>query len=168
MDGNLKLIKLKIMWRKETKGNLVKKHKGVNIYITSEGMFFCDCNNNSDLYENKTFNSEKLQSLEKAIDSFEGNKLNEDYYLLSVYPISVKKFTAKSKVGDRIIFNDGTDSNSYQKRGIKKGILITNKKEFEEFLILEKEDIKLLNKNKDLEKQRILIREKANILLKTL
>jgi hypothetical protein len=118
------------------KGNLVKEYNGVKIYITTEGRFFCDCISNSSEFSKKTFDSEKLQSIEKAIYNFEGASVDESYYLLSMYPLSVNKLIAKSKVGNRILFTDGTKSDDWNRRGVKKASLIEDKEEFKKLLNL--------------------------------
>ncbi len=145
-------------------GNLVKEYNGVKIYITTEGRFFCDCISNSNDFSKKTFDSEKIQSIEKAIDNFEGESINESYYLLNVYPLSVTKLKAKSRVGNRIFFSNGTKSDDWNLRGIKKGSLIEDKEEFErllrlievhkdlgaEILALSKQQSNVVNEAKDL------------------
>jgi len=112
------------------KGNFVKEYKGVVIYITTEGLFFCDCINNSEFLNNKTFSSEKLQSIEKAIDNFEGNKQTKIYYRLTQYPLTINTFISKSQVGNRIIFTDGTDSTCFNRLGIVESSLLDNNADF--------------------------------------
>lgn len=135
------------------KGNLVKEYKGVKIYITTEGRFFCDCISNSNEFSKKTFDSEKLQSIEKAIDNFEGASVDESYYLLSVYPLSATKLKAKSKVGNRILFSDGTKSDDWNRRGVKKASLIEDKEEFKKLLNLAELYKELAKEIADLTKQ---------------
>ena len=63
--------------------NLVKEHKGVKIFVSIQGEFYCDANTNSNDYKKKTFVSTKLQSIEKAIDDF--NELNNS----TLIPINI-------------------------------------------------------------------------------
>jgi len=151
-------------YKKETKGSEVREYKGVNIFITTDGTFFCDCINNSNILENKTFNSNKLTSIIKAIDSFKGNEINETFYKLNHYPVKIEKFKATSKVGNRLLFDDGTDSESYSKRGLYKKT-ISKKEEFKKLLLLEKEEQRIYKEKAILEKELKKIRDEAKYLI---
>lgn len=153
--------------KKEIIGNEVKSYKGVNIFITTDGEFFCDCINNSNILENKTFNSNKLTSIIKAIDNFKGNQINKIFYKLSYYPVKIEKFTATSKVGNRLLFNDGTDSEHYDKKDLFKGC-VTEKKEYGDLLLLEKEEKRIYQEKKKLETELKVIRNKAKNIINIL
>ena len=51
----------------------VKTYNGCNIYVNFDGTFYCDPINNSDEFKNAGIKSEKLSSVEKAIDNYETN-----------------------------------------------------------------------------------------------
>lgn len=91
--------------------SLVKEYKGVKIYVSPTGEFYCDVNYNSDNYNSKTFLSTKLQSIERAIDNFEGGKIEEEvYYDINMYIPKITVLKTIRKVGNRIFFDDGTDT----------------------------------------------------------
>ena len=97
---------------------MVKEYKGVNIYVNPQGEFYCDVVKNSDQFKNKTFSSYKLPSLEKAIDEYSGKELatGEYYYEINIYNGDIKKLTVISKVGNRIFFDDGSDTSMYTRK----------------------------------------------------
>ena len=151
-------------YKKETKGSKVRDYKGVNIFIDINGTFFCDCINNSNILENKTFNSDKLTSIIKAIDNFKGNEINEIFYKLNYYPIKIEKFKATSKVGNRLLFNDGTDSESYSRKNLYKEN-ISKKEEFKKLIVLEKKEQRIYKEKAILEKELKIIRDEAKALI---
>lgn len=98
-------------------GMLVKEHKGVKIYLNESGMFYCNVVNNTDDFRNKTFESEKLKSIEKAINDHGGIKMinNDYYYDIDVHLLKITKLTPVKHVGDLIFFDDGRN-NMHNKR----------------------------------------------------
>lgn len=72
----------------------VKTYNGCNIYVHFDGTFYCDPINNSDEYKNAGIKSEKLSSVEKAIDNYEtnGKTFVNKYIVIAaifiVYPMS--------------------------------------------------------------------------------
>lgn len=97
---------------------MVKEYKGVNIYVNTSGEFYCDVVKNSDKFKNKSFSSYKLPSLEKAIDEYSGSELatGEYYYEVNRHNGDIKKLTVISKVGNRVFFDDGTDTSNSTRR----------------------------------------------------
>lgn len=97
---------------------MVKEYKGVNIYVNPQGEFYCDVVKNSDQFKNKTFSSYKLPSLEKAIDEYSGKELatGEYYYEVNRYNGDIKKLAVVSKVGNRVFFDDGSDTSMYTRK----------------------------------------------------
>lgn len=94
--------------------SLVKEYKGVKIFVNYKGEFYCDANNNSNEYKNKTFNSHKLQNIEKAIDAYEGEVENgEQYYYINLYSHTITLLKVVRKIGDRLFFDNERDSLSY-------------------------------------------------------
>jgi hypothetical protein len=90
----------------------VKDFQGISIYVTKDGRFYCDVINNSNDFNKKTFDSEKIQSIEKAIKSFEGSEIKDgkQYYSISPYHgTPIQLLTIVKRVGDRLFFDDGTD-----------------------------------------------------------
>lgn len=100
--------------------NFVKKYNGVHIYVSPEGEFYCDVKNNSSNYYQKTFNSLKLQSIEKAIDNYSGGSEIDGkvYYDICRHSMSVKRLKVVKKVGERIFFNDGKDSSDWSRKDL--------------------------------------------------
>jgi hypothetical protein len=97
--------------------NLVKEHKGVKIFVSIQGEFYCDANLNSNDYKNKTFVSTKLQSIEKAIDDFKGQEIDGNrYYDIAVYNTTLTPLRIVRQVGNRLFFNDGTDTSNYSRK----------------------------------------------------
>lgn len=97
--------------------NLVKEYKGVKIFVSTLGEFYCDAIKNSNDYKVKTFSSNKLQSIEKAIDDFKGQEIDgNEYYEIESYKSKVTPLKVVRKVGSRLFFNDGTDSSNYSRR----------------------------------------------------
>ena len=47
--------------------NLVKEHKGVKIFVSVKGEFYCDANTNSNDYKKKTFVSTNCSQLKKQL-----------------------------------------------------------------------------------------------------
>ena len=94
----------------------VKEYKGVKILVTDSGKFYCDVTNKSRDFEDATFKSEKLQSIEKAIDEYTPEEIDGNtYYAFGRYSPSITKIKVVKKVGNRCFFNDGTDT-SYDER----------------------------------------------------
>lgn len=91
----------------------VKDYKGVTIYVQEHtGEFYCDVVNNSSNYKDKTYNSAKLSSLEKAITNHsEGVVMDgEVFYEVYTFRMTCKRLKVIRVVGNRVFFNDGTDS----------------------------------------------------------
>jgi hypothetical protein len=90
----------------------VKTYNGCNIYVHNDGTFYCDPINNSDEYKNAGIKSEKLSSVEKAIDNYEtnGKTFVNKYIVIVPYNEKITVVTSKSKLGNRIFFDDGTMS----------------------------------------------------------
>ena len=100
--------------------SLVKEYKGVKIFVNYKGEFYCDAKNNSNDYNKKTFNSHKLQNIEKAIDTYEGEIENgEQFYHISVYEYTITLLTVVKKVGDRLFFDNGTNSINYSSGNLR-------------------------------------------------
>ena len=96
--------------------NLVKEYKRVKIFVSHKGEFYCDANKNSNDYRNKTFVSKKLESLEKAIDNFKGQKIDGNkYYDITVYNTTIKPLKVVQQIGNRFFFDDGTDTAHYSR-----------------------------------------------------
>ena len=92
----------------------VKEYKGVNIYVTQDGVFYCDCIDNSSDFKKATFKSEKLLSIEKGIDSYEGSKPEEKYwYEIHPHVPVINKKELSGIVGHLPVFKDRTVVNSY-------------------------------------------------------
>lgn len=90
---------------------LVKNYKGVDIYVTRNGEFYCDVTANSSDYKNKTFQSNKIQSIEKAIDNYQSSDIDGDeYYEIASYRNIFKKIKVIKKIGNRLFFDDGTET----------------------------------------------------------
>lgn len=88
----------------------VQSYKGVDIYVTPKGEFYCDALNNSSDYESKTFQSRKMEALEKAIDQFEdGVKDGPILYDADFRPVKVIR-----KVGSRVFFENGMDTSRWE------------------------------------------------------
>jgi hypothetical protein len=102
----------------------IKRYKGFDIFLSNSSDFFTDVINNSDDINKKTFNSKKLLSLEKAIDRFLENKdtnSKKEYFYQIIFfnsSYTIKKLNIVSKIGKRIFFDDSTDSNSINRRGL--------------------------------------------------
>ena len=90
----------------------VKTYNGCNIYVNFDGTFYCDPINNSDEFKNAGIKSEKLSSVEKAIDNYEtnGKTFVNKYIVIVPYNEKITVVTSKSKLGNRIFFDDGTMS----------------------------------------------------------
>jgi hypothetical protein len=90
----------------------VKNYNGCNIYVHFDGTFYCDPINNSDEFKNAGIKSEKLSSVEKAIDNYEtnGKTFVNKYVVITPYNEKITVVTSKSKIGNRIFFDDGTMS----------------------------------------------------------
>ena len=94
--------------------SLVKEYKGVKIFVNYKGEFYCDAKNNSNDYNKKTFNSHKLQNIEKAIDTYEGEIENgEQFYYVNLYSHTITLLKVVRKIGDRLFFDNERDSLSY-------------------------------------------------------
>jgi hypothetical protein len=90
----------------------VTEYNSINIYITPNGKFYCDTVNNSSDYSNKQFESDKLPSIKKAIDNFDGNKTSEKHYKFETYYCKVTEMLQVSSKGKIKIFDDGTNFNT--------------------------------------------------------
>lgn len=97
----------------------LKEYKGVTIYVHYDGTFYCDAVNNSEDFKNKTFESAKLPSLEKAIDGFTGEKISngKSFYVFDYNKLSMTRLQAVCKMGNRVFFDDGTSSADFNRRG---------------------------------------------------
>lgn len=116
--------------------NLVKEHKGVKIFVSIQGEFYCDANTNSNDYKNKTFVSTKLQSVEKAIDDFKGQEIDGNrYYDIAVYNTTFIPLRVVRRVGSRLFFDDGTDTSSHSRRNLYPKS-IDEKQEFKDLELL--------------------------------
>ena len=142
--------------------NLVKEHKGVKIFVSIQGEFYCDANTNSNDYKKKTFVSTKLQSIEKAIDDFKGQEIDGNrYYDIVVYNTTLTPLKVVRQVGNRLFFDDGTDTIKHSRR-ILYPKSIDEKQEFKDLkLIFEKlkENQKEINNLYEIQKQ---LRAEAN------
>ena len=116
--------------------NLVKEHKGVKIFVSIQGEFYCDANTNSNDYKKKTFVSTKLQSIEKAIDDFKGQEIDGNiYYDIAVYNTTLTPLRIVRQVGNRLFFDDGTDTSNYSRRNLYPKS-IDEKQEFKDLELL--------------------------------
>lgn len=116
--------------------NLVKEYKGVKIFVSHKGEFYCDVNKNTNDYKNKTFVSKKLESLEKAIDDFKKQKIDgKKYYDIIVYNTTIKPLKVVQQVGNRFFFDDGTDTAYYTRETLYPESIDTTQ-EFKELELL--------------------------------
>jgi len=117
--------------------NLVKEHKGVNIYVSTEGEFYCDAINNVSDYKKKTFVSTKLQSIEKAIDDFKGQEIEngKQFYDITIYNNTLVPLRIIRQVGNRLFFDDGTDTSNHSRRNLYPKS-IDEKQEFKDLELL--------------------------------
>lgn len=116
--------------------SLVKEYKGVYIYVSAEGEFYCDANTNSNNYKNKTFVSKKLQSIEKAIDDFKGQEIDGNrYYHIDIHYATLTPLKVIRKVGSRLFFDDGTDTSNYLRTELYPKT-VDEKQEFKDLEIL--------------------------------
>lgn len=136
--------------------NLVKEHKGVKIFVSIQGEFYCDTNTNSNDYKKKTFVSAKLQSIEKAIDDFKGQEIDgNSYYDIAVSTTTLTPLRIVRQVGNRLFFDDGTDTSNYSRKLLYPKV-IDEKQEFKdlEFLFCQlKEKQKEINNLYEIQKQ---------------
>ena len=136
--------------------NLVKEYKGVKIFVSAQGEFYCDAISNSNDYKKKTFVSIKLQSIEKAIDNFQGQEIEgNSYYEIAAYTPTMKLLKIVRQVGDRLFFNDGTDTSNYQRKELYPKS-IDETKEFKDIEVLFeqlKENQKEISKLYEVQKQ---------------
>ena len=148
--------------------NLVKEHKGVKIFVSVQGKFYCDVNTNSNDYKNKTFVSTKLQSIEKAIDEFKGQKKDGNiYYDINVYDTTLTPLKVEIQVGKSLFFDDGTNTSNYSRKALYPKS-VDEKQEFKDLKILFerlKENQKEINRLYEVQKQ---LRAEANKKLKCL
>jgi hypothetical protein len=95
--------------------SLLKEYKCVKIYVSNDGEFYCDVVNNSDNYKVKTFASNKLQSVEKAIDTYQGSEITDgkEYYDICIHSAKITLLKVVRKIGNRLFFNDGSDTARY-------------------------------------------------------
>jgi hypothetical protein len=95
--------------------SLVKEYNGVKIFVSQNGEFYCDVIANTNDYKNKTFGSFKLQSVESAIDNYDGRVVDgNEYYDIQESILLPLKVT--SRVGNRLFFNDNTDTSHYNRK----------------------------------------------------
>ena len=136
--------------------NLVKEHKGVKIYVSIQGEFYCDANTNSNDYKKKTFASTKLQSIEKAIDDFKGQEVDGNrYYDIAVYNTTLTPLRIVRQVGNRLFFDDETDTSNYSRKSLYPKV-VDEKQEFKDLESLFeqlKENQKEINKLYEIKKQ---------------
>ncbi len=136
--------------------NLVKEHKGVKIFVSIQGEFYCDANTNSNDYKNKTFVSTKLQSIEKAIDDFKGQEIDgKSYYDIAVYNTTLTPLKVIRQVGSRLFFDDGTDTSNFSRKALYPNS-INEKQEFKDLeIIFEqlRENQKEINKLYEIQKK---------------
>jgi hypothetical protein len=136
--------------------NLVKEHKGVKIFVSIQGEFYCDANTNSNDYKKKTFVSTKLQSIEKAIDDLKGQEIDGNrYYYIVVYNTTLTPLRIVRQVGDRLFFDDGTDTSDYSRKSLYPKV-VDEKQEFNDLeLLFEqlKENQKEINNLHEVQKQ---------------
>jgi hypothetical protein len=148
--------------------NLVKEHKGVKIFVSTQGEFYCDANANSNDYKNKTFVSTKLQSIEKAIDDFRGQEIDGNtYYDIALHSTVLMPLKIVRKVGSRLFFNDGTDTSNYSRKSLYPKS-VDEKQEFKDLQLLFeqiKENQKEVSKLYEIQRQ---LREEADKKLKRL
>lgn len=135
------------------------EYKGVQIYLTDNGEFYCDAVNNSDDYGKRQFNSFKFASIKKAIDDFEGAKVDKTFYKIETYGCTITEYKQVSSKGNLLIFDDGQDSNDYGKRN-----LLSEDDIDEDALIYgrvyAKEMLKLIEKGRELEVEKGKLRDK--------
>ena len=136
--------------------NLVKEHKGVKIFVSIQGEFYCDANTNSNDYKKKTFASTKLQSIEKAIDDFKGQEVDGNrYYDIAVYNTTLTPLRIVRQVGNRLFFDDETDTSNYSRKSLYPKV-VDEKQEFKDLESLFeqlKENQKEINKLYEIQKQ---------------
>lgn len=148
--------------------NLVKEYKGIKIFVSIKGEFYCDANTNSSDYNKKTFVSTKLQSIEKAIDDFKGQEIDGNrYYDISVYNTTLNPLRIVRKVGNRFFFDDGTDTSNYSRKKLYPKF-VDEKQDFKDLEVLFqqlKENQKEINKLYEVQK---LLRVEADKKLRCL
>jgi len=149
--------------------NLVKEYKGVKIFVSFEGKFYCDANTNSNDYKKKTFVSTKLLSIEKAIDNFKGQRIcGDEYYDITLHNETLKPLQVISRVGDRLFFDDGTDTSDFIRISLYPKS-IDSKPEFQDLKLIFsqiKENQKEINKLYENQKQLRLEAEKKIVTFK--
>ena len=98
----------------------VKDYNGVTIYVSFDGVFYCDPVKNSPDFKDKVFHSEKMGSVEKAVDNYEGAKLKSGatFYDIQSHNMSITKLKVVSQVGSRLFFNDGTNSSQHNRQSL--------------------------------------------------
>ena len=148
--------------------NLVKEHKGVKIFVSIQGEFYCDANTNSNDYKKKTFVSTKLQSIEKAIEDFKGQEIDGNrYYNIAIYNTTLTPLRIVRQVGNRLFFDDGTDTSNYSRTSLYPKV-VDEKQEFKDLeLIFDQlnENQKEISKLHEVQKQ---LRAEADKKLKCL
>lgn len=116
--------------------SLVKEHNGVKIFVSNQGEFYCDANTNSNDQSKKTFASTKLQSIEKAIDDFKGQEIDGNrYYDIAVYNTTFTTLKVVRQVGNRLFFDDGTDTSSNSRKSLYPKV-VDEKQEFKDLEII--------------------------------
>lgn len=141
----------------------VKEYKGVNIYVTQDGVFYCDCIDNSSDFKKATFKSEKLLSIERGIDSYEGSKPEEKYWyeIHEHIPIIKKKQLAGVR-GHLPLFKDRTVVNSYSTFYHES---IENNPYFAQLVDLQNQVTELRNAAQELYKKESKLREEFSRIL---
>ena len=145
----------------------VKEYCGVIIYVNPDGQFYCDPVNNSDNFKNKLFVSDKISSIEKAINNFEGSKKEdiEEFYHIN-YDGTIKKLKVISQVGTRKFFDDGTDTTHMSRTKLHPKTIETSDY-FPKLLELGKENEELNEKVMGIYKEQAKVREKISEILNT-
>lgn len=99
--------------------SLVKNYRGVDIYVSPEGEFYCDVKFNSSKYHQKTVNSFKLLSIEKAIDGYKGEEIDgNSFYVIEPHSNDFKKIKVIKRIGNRLFFDDETDTSMWSRRDL--------------------------------------------------
>ena len=135
--------------------NKVKDYNDVTIYVNRDGKFYCDVNENSNDWAKKTFESDKLPSIEKAINTYQGTKIKgKIYYDIMPWKWTIERLQVVRKTGKRLFFSDKTDTSSWSRKELYPSS-IADRPEFktlEELLIKGKNlqaQINMLYKEKD-------------------
>lgn len=96
--------------------NVVKDYRGIKIFVYIDGTFYCNMDHYPD-YKKKTFQSNKLASIEKAIDEYHEKVVDGSiYYDIVSYIPRIHRLKVIGKVGSRLFFDDGTSSMSHNRQ----------------------------------------------------